>query len=388
MKNWKKTALKSAHSPKVQRVEETQAEYKKVDHELSEDAEDDLMDAFLREFAVYTNHRMQEECEAIQREMADVEVPPSVLTRLDKMAEEKEKELLALKKRQCMRRRVTSAACVFFLFFAVGAGIFVSPQSEHLKSELYELLMGSEDTEEAAYSDSDGSGIHDSKGEDDAALKVSEEDGISKAAEQYGDKNRVIVQKNGTSEKTSPASPQTGKENSGKTEPSQGNNSSGGFQPDPGDSAEPESPSGGGGAGKGDSGVIEDIPDFPQALDRVYYPDYLPKGYHRTFVSTGDCVEIIFKNSETQNLLTMEYYPKGFDFYEAAAEDGKNVSVNGSKAVLYYRNPLNTGIGQTVLYWNRENASIRVQCPTGSISDNELLHVAESVALKTTDSIS
>lgn len=99
-------------------------------------------------------------------------------------------------------------------------------------------------------------------------------------------------------------------------------------------------------------------------------------------------MEIIFENSESQNLMTLQYYPKGFDFYEAAAKNGKNISVNGSKAILYHRNPLNIGAGQTVLYWDRGETSIRIQCAAGSLSDSELLRVAESIALKTADSIS
>ncbi len=93
------------------------------------------------------------------------------------------------------------------------------------------------------------------------------------------------------------------------------------------DPSVPESPAGGSGGGSGrpgtngwDSSSAAGISDFPADLEQVYYPDYLPEGYRRAYVSAGECVEIIFENSESQNLMTLQYYPKGFDFYEAAAK--------------------------------------------------------------------
>lgn len=53
---------------------------------------------------------------------------------------------------------------------------------------------------------------------------------------------------------------------------------------------------------------------FPADLEQVYYPDYLPEGYRRAYVSAGECVEIIFENSESQNLMTRSIIRKGLIF--------------------------------------------------------------------------
>ena len=99
-------------------------------------------------------------------------------------------------------------------------------------------------------------------------------------------------------------------------------------------------------------------------------------------------MDIVFENQREQTMITLQYYTDGFDFYETAAEDGDTVSVNGSQGILYYRNLLNIGSGQKVIYWDEGDVSLCVQCAAGSVSDSEIIQIAESVSLKDTDSAS
>ena len=183
MKKWKKAALKSAHSSQIQRTEGkpdaqndegcrrdipfgrsenqnlapdlslpenagTPAESRPIAAEgergFQKEEAGDPMDEILSEMAAYLDHKFQEECEAVQREMAGVEIPPRLEKKLRKMAADKERREAFFGNRR--RMRAVSAVCALFLVFAAGAGILASPQSEHLRSELYALLSGSDDT--------------------------------------------------------------------------------------------------------------------------------------------------------------------------------------------------------------------------------------------------
>ncbi len=437
MKKWKKAALKSAHSSQIQWTEGkpdaqndegyrrdipfgrsenqnlapdlslpenagTPAESRPIAAEgergFQKEEAGDPMDEILSEMAAYLDHKFQEECEAVQREMAGVEIPPRLEKKLRKMAADKERREAFFGNRR--RMRAVSAVCALFLIFAAGAGILASPQSEHLRSELYALLSGSDDTGDSMNSDAMDSRVSED-GDDEDSDRPGRGDEMSEGKDTHAqDKSGETIYREGTAEKNSPsASHRSDEEYLEKADLPQENSSQSGSESSAGDPSDdpsvPESPAGGSGGGSGrpgtngwDSSSAAGISDFPADLEQVYYPDYLPEGYRRAYVSAGDCVEIIFENSESQNLMTLQYYPKGFDFYEAAAKNGKNISVNGSKAILYHRNPLNIGAGQTVLYWDRGETSIRIQCAAGSLSDSELLRVAESIALKTADSIS
>ena len=87
MRNWKKTALKSAHADGFwSRKDEGYGRPQEEETVSASGGSDDSIEYILDEMAVYFEDRIQEEIEAVEREMSDVEIPPQLYEKLGKIA--------------------------------------------------------------------------------------------------------------------------------------------------------------------------------------------------------------------------------------------------------------------------------------------------------------
>ncbi len=103
------------------------------------------------------------------------------------------------------RMRAVSAVCALFLVFAAGAGILASPQSEHLRSELYALLSGSDDTGDSMNSDAMDSRVSED-GDDENSDRPGRGDEMSEGTDTHAqDKSGETIYREGTAEKNSPS---------------------------------------------------------------------------------------------------------------------------------------------------------------------------------------
>lgn len=397
MRNWKKTALKSAHADGFwSRKDQGHDRQQEEETVSASGGSDDAIEYIFDEMAVYFENRIQEEIEAVEREMSDIEIPLQLYEKLGKIAGEETKERGFFGDKKHMLRTV-SALCALFLTVAVGVGVLFSPQSDDLREALYELISGSNETEEMAGSDSEGK-----PDQNPVYSDFDENGGIS--SEEAKEDGQLNSAGSAREEKRGPFEPL---EESGyysdlditdveieEDEPSRGDepdrNMNDGSGQTGGGSGTDESD----GDGSGGNGLFPSIQTvnvdpsrFPESIEQVYYPSYLPEGYQRTFVSEGEYMDIVFENWNQQTMITLQYDTDGSRFYESAAEGGSNVIVNGSEGILYYRNLLNIGSGQKVICWNQNGVSLRVQCAAANVSDSEVIQIAESVSLTDTDAV-
>ena len=396
MRNWKKTALKSAHADGFwSRKDEGYGRPQEEETVSASGGSDDSIEYILDEMAVYFEDRIQEEIEAVEREMSDVEIPPQLYEKLGKIAgaETKERRFFGDKK----HLRTVSALCALFLTVAVGVGVLFSPQSDDLREALYELISGSNGTEEMAGGDSEGK-----PDQNPVYSDFDENGGISseeaKEERQLNSVDSGREEERGSLERLEESGYYSDLDTTDveieEEEPSRGdepdrnmNNGSGQTGGGSGTDESDEDASGGNGLFPSIQPVNVDPSRFPESVEQVYYPSYLPEGYQRTFVSEGEYMDIVFENWNQQTMITLQYDTDGSRFYESAAEGGSNVVVNGSEGILYYRNLLNIGSGQKVICWNQNGVSLRVQCAAANVSDSEVIQIAESVSLTDTDAV-
>lgn len=396
MRNWKKTALKSAHADGFwSRKDEGYGRPQEEETVSASGGSDDSIEHILDEMAVYFEDRIQEEIEAVEREMSDVEIPPQLYEKLGNIAgaETKERRFFGDKK----HLRTVSALCALFLTVAVGVGVLFSPQSDDLREALYELISGYNGTEEMAGGDSEGK-----PDQNPVYSDFDENGGISseeaKEERQLNSVDSGREEERGSLERLEESGYYSDLDTTDveieEDEPSRGdepdrnmNNGSGQTGGGSGTDESDEDASGGNGLFPSIQPVNVDPSRFPESVEQVYYPSYLPEGYQRTFVSEGEYMDIVFENWNQQTMITLQYDTDGSRFYESAAEGGSNVVVNGSEGILYYRNLLNIGSGQKVICWNQNGVSLRVQCAAANVSDSEVIQIAESVSLTDTDAV-
>ena len=127
-----------------------------------------------------------------------MEIPPRLEKKLRKMAADKERREAFFGNRR--RMRAVSAVCALFLVFAAGAGILASPQSEHLRSELYALLSGSDDTGDSMNSDAMDSRVSED-GDDENSDRPGRGDEMSEGTDTHAqDKSGETIYREGTAE--------------------------------------------------------------------------------------------------------------------------------------------------------------------------------------------
>ena len=383
MRYWRKTALKSDHGDILQSRKEKNASLP-IEDTLEHGNGDDPIDDLMTDLASYFEQKMQEDMEAVQREMKDVEIPPELRRKMENTIYRSQTKTSFFRNKR--RMRALSAACALFLTVGLGAGVLISPQSGDLRDALYELISDNDGTEAENglpgrdEEDRFVSGENEADENMNSSAAETENEQIS---ESQSEENGYTS--SGEKEDSMYFYVEDGKsDNIHETGGSTGLTATTGSQTD-----ENKFPVHGidripSNTGSGN----QDPSSFPSDLKKVYYPSYLPEGYRRTFVTEDDHMDIVFENQREQTMITLQYYTDGFDFYETAAEDGDTVSVNGSQGILYYRNLLNIGSGQKVIYWDEGDVSLCVQCAAGSVSDSEIIQIAESVSLKDTDSAS
>ena len=144
MRNWRKTALKSDHGDILQSRKEKNASLP-IEDTLEHGNGDDPIDDLMTDLASYFEQKMQEDMEAVQREMKDVEIPPDLRRKMENTIYRSQTKTSFFRNKR--RMRALSAACALFLTVGLGAGVLISPQSGDLRDALYELISDNDGTE-------------------------------------------------------------------------------------------------------------------------------------------------------------------------------------------------------------------------------------------------